>query len=192
MQMLLTSFDKKRFEEFTRAGFWCNDTIYSLVAAHARDAAAKIATEGAFNKDGWFLTGDMGWIDAHGYLRVTGRKKDVIIRGGHNINAVKIETLASQCGAIESAVAVPVPDERLGEKMCLAVVFRSDKHSTPDEILEHLHQAGLSKFDMPEYFLSLKEMPQTASGKPRKRDIVRWIAAGRLHPTPVRWVSKKA
>ena len=134
----------------------------------------------------------MGWVDTRGYLRVTGREKDVIIRGGHNINPAKIETLASEYGAVESAAAVPVPDERLGEKVCLAVVFRSDRRCTPDELLEHLHQAGLSKFDMPEYFLSLKEMPRAASGKPRKRDIVEWIAEGRVHPTPVRWISRKA
>jgi acyl-CoA synthetase (AMP-forming)/AMP-acid ligase II len=152
----------------------------------------QIATEASFNKDGWFLTGDMGWVDARGYLRVVGRKKDVIIRGGHNINPANIETLASQHDAIESVAAVPVPDERLGEKVCLAVVFRSDKSGTPDEILEHLHKAGLSKFDMPEYFLPLSEMPQTASGKPRKRDIVDRIAEGRLRPTPVRWSFKKA
>src|SRR2546429_321688 len=52
------------------------------------------ATEAAFNATGWFMTGDLGWIDAAGYLRVTGRKKEIIIRGGHNIHPARIESLA--------------------------------------------------------------------------------------------------
>ena len=70
------------------------------------------ATEEAFNRDGWFLTGDLGWADENGYLRVTGRKKDVIIRGGHNIYPAKIELLAATHGAIQRVAAVPVSDQR--------------------------------------------------------------------------------
>ena len=150
----------------------------------------QIMTEASFNADGWFLTGDMGWLDANGYLRVVGRKKDIIIRGGHNINPAKIEALASQHEAIQSVAAIAVPDDRLGERVCLAVVLRSDKQCTAGEILEHLYEAGLSKFEMPEYFLTLGDMPKTESGKPRKRDIVEWISEGRVRPVPIRWTSK--
>jgi acyl-CoA synthetase (AMP-forming)/AMP-acid ligase II len=143
------------------------------------------ATEEAFNRDGWFMTGDLGWVDENGYLRITGRKKDVIIRGGHNIYPARIEALAATHGAVARIAAVPVPDRRLGERVCLAVMFRPGKAASPEEILRHLDAAGLSKYDMPEFFLQLDEIPLTASGKMRKRDIVDWIAAGRARPKPI-------
>jgi acyl-CoA synthetase len=145
------------------------------------------ATEESFNRDGWFMTGDLGWVDENGYLRITGRKKDVIIRGGHNIYPAKIETLAATHDAIQRVAAVPVPDQRLGERVCLAVMFRPGKAAPPEDILKHLHDVGLSKYDMPEFFLQIEQLPLTASGKVRKRDIVEWIADGRAKPTTIRW-----
>ena len=148
------------------------------------------ATEDSFNRDGWFMTGDLGWVDENGYLRVTGRKKDVIIRGGHNIYPAKIEALASTHDAIQRVAAVPVLDQRLGERVCLAVMFWPGKNAAVDDILKHLDHSGLSKYDMPEFFLQIDELPLTASGKVRKRDIVDWIAEGRAKPTAVRWQPK--
>ena len=145
------------------------------------------ATEASFNRDGWFMTGDLGWVDENGYLRITGRKKDVIIRGGHNIYPAKIEALASTHHAIQRAAAVPVPDHRLGERVCLAVMFRSGTTASPEEILKHLDEVGLSKYDMPEFFVEVAEIPLTASGKVRKRDVVDWIAEGRAKPVAIRW-----
>jgi acyl-CoA synthetase (AMP-forming)/AMP-acid ligase II len=150
------------------------------------------STEDSFNRDGWFMTGDLGWVDENGYLRITGRTKDVIIRGGHNIYPGKIEALAVGCDAIQYAMAVPVADKRLGEKVCLAVMFRPGMRATPDDILHHLNAAGLSKYDMPEYFLEVDDVPLTASGKIRKRDLTDRIAEGRLHPVPVRWQPQAA
>jgi acyl-CoA synthetase (AMP-forming)/AMP-acid ligase II len=148
------------------------------------------ATEESFNKDGWFMTGDLGWVDENGYLRITGRKKDVIIRGGHNIYPAKIEALAETHPAILRAAAVPVSDQRLGERVCLAVMFRPGKIATAEDILAQLDDAGLSKYDMPEFFLKVDEIPLTASGKVRKRDIVDWIADGSAKPTAIRWQTK--
>lgn len=156
----------------------------SLMLGYFDDQAA---TEDSFNRDGWFMTGDLGWVDEQGYLRITGRKKDVIIRGGHNIFPAKIEALASTHDAVQRVAAVPVADQRLGEKVCLAVMFRPGRQASPDVILKHLDKVGLSKYDMPEYFLALDEIPLTASGKVRKRDVTDWIANGRVKPTPVRW-----
>jgi acyl-CoA synthetase (AMP-forming)/AMP-acid ligase II len=144
------------------------------------------ATEEAFNRDGWFMTGDLGWVDENGYLRVTGRTKDVIVRGGHNIYPAKIEALAAKHDAVARVAAVPVPDRRLGERVCLAVMFRPGKAASVEELLKHLDAAGLSKYEMPEFFLPLDEIPLTASGKLRKRDIVAWIAAGRVRPIACR------
>ena len=93
---------------------------------------------------------------------------------------------------MQRAAAVPVKDARLGEKVCLAVVFRAGKNVAPDELLAHLDAAGLSKFDMPEYFLTLDEIPLTPNGKMLKRAIADDIAQGRVTPLPVRWQAKQA
>src|SRR5262249_40119716 len=124
----------------------------SLMLGYFDDQAA---TEQAFNRDGWFMTGDLGWVDENGYLRITGRTKDVIVRGGHNIYPARIEALAATHDAIQRAVVVPVTDQRLGERVCLAVMFRPGKAASPEEILRHLDDGGLSKYDMPEYFLQI-------------------------------------
>jgi acyl-CoA synthetase (AMP-forming)/AMP-acid ligase II len=145
------------------------------------------STEESFNRDGWFMTGDLGWVDENGYLRVTGRKKDVIIRGGHKIYPAKIEALAATHDAVQRVAAVPVPDQRLGERVCLAVMVRPGMSLKPQEILKHLNEVGLSKYDMPEFFVCVNEIPLTASGKVRKRDVVDWIADGRVKPEAVRF-----
>jgi acyl-CoA synthetase len=152
----------------------------------------QVATEDAFNRDGWFMTGDLGQLDAGGYLRITGRLKEIIVRGGHNIHPARIEALAMRHAAVARAAAVPIADARLGEKVCLAVMFRVGVSVTPAELLAHLDAAGLSKYDMPEYFLTLDEIPLTPNGKIRKRDLAEWIAQGRVKPAPVRWQSKRA
>jgi acyl-CoA synthetase len=155
----------------------------SLMLGYFDDQAA---TEAAFNTHGWFMTGDLGWMDEHGYLRITGRKKDVIIRGGHNIYPARIEDLAMRHPAVERVAAVPVADARLGEKVCLAVMWRAGARAEVAEMLAHLDAMGLSKYDMPEYMLEVDHIPLTPSGKMRKRDIVDWIADGRAVPEPVR------
>ncbi|MBX9757255.1 MAG: acyl--CoA ligase [Beijerinckiaceae bacterium] len=159
----------------------------SLMLGYFDDQAS---TEASFNASGWFITGDLGWIDEKGCLRVTGRKKDIIIRGGHNIYPAKIEGLTLRHTSVLRAAAVPVADERLGEKVCLAIACRPGHALSADEVLGHLDQAGLSKFDMPEYFLALDDLPLTASGKILKRELVRAIVAGELTPQPVRFMER--
>jgi acyl-CoA synthetase len=161
----------------------------SLMLGYFED---EMSTKAAFNSDGWFMTGDLGQLDGGGYLRITGRAKDIIIRGGHNIHPARIEALAMRHPAIARAAALPVTDPRLGEKVCLAVMFRAGRQLASAELLAHLDAAGLSKFDMPEYFLALDEIPLTPNGKIRKRDILDWIAQGRVTPEPVRWQAKQA
>ena len=144
------------------------------------------ATEAAFNTAGWFMTGDLGFLDDQGYLRITGRKKEIIIRGGRNIHPAHIEALALRHPAIEKAAAFGVPDKRLGERICLALVARQNMPLGPQAMLEHLAAAGLSRYDMPEFILPLAEMPLTASGKIVKRELVRWVEESRAQPMPVR------
>jgi acyl-CoA synthetase (AMP-forming)/AMP-acid ligase II len=145
----------------------------------------QIATESAFNAQGWFMTGDLGWVDGNGYLRVTGRKKDVIVRGGHNINPARIEDLAMQHAAIEHAAAIPVADARLGERICLVVMPRSGHAVDQGEILSHLAVAGLSKYEMPEFFITLDDMPLMPNGKIHRQDLMQWVRDGRIVPAPV-------
>ncbi|WP_454689730.1 class I adenylate-forming enzyme family protein [Achromobacter aloeverae] len=145
------------------------------------------ATEKSFNASGWFLSGDLGRLDEQGCLHVMGRKKDLIIRGGHNIYPSRIEDLAHRHPAIARSAAFPVPDDRLGEKVCLAVIFAPGTALDARQVLRHLHEAGLSKYDMPEYFIAMEAFPLTPSGKILKRDLVEWLKAGRIAPEPVRW-----
>lgn len=149
----------------------------------------QIATEESFNAEGWFMTGDLGKLDEDGYLVITGRKKDLIIRGGHNIYPSKIESLAMQHPDVARAAALPVPDERLGEKVCLAVMFKPGKECPAEDMLIHLDQAGLSRYDMPEYFVSLPEIPLTASGKIFKRPLSEDIKSGKLKVDAIRFSS---
>ncbi len=149
------------------------------------------ATEKSFNRHGWFLSGDLGRIDHKGCLVVVGRKKDLIIRGGHNIYPSQIEDRAVSHPAILKAAAFPVADTRLGEKVCLAVLPLEGRRLDGEAMLQHLHQAGLSKYDMPEYFIVLEQFPLTPSGKILKRELVEWVKAGRIAPTPVRFNGAK-
>lgn len=148
------------------------------------------ATENSFNSSGWFLSGDLGQFDSDGNLRIVGRAKDLIIRGGHNIHPAHIEEYAHRHPNVKKAAAFGVPDERLGEKVCLALISQGDAVEA-QVILEHLASAGLSKFDMPEYFAVVKEFPLTASGKILKRELVQWVSSGRLKPDPVRYRAPK-
>jgi acyl-CoA synthetase len=93
---------------------------------------------------------------------------------------------------VQRAAAVPVKDARLGEKVCLAVVFRDGNAIAPDQLLAHLDAVGLSKYDMPEYFLRLDEIPLTPNGKMLKRAIVDWIKEGKVTPEPIRFETKRA
>ena len=147
------------------------------------------ATENSFNASGWFLSGDLGRFDAKGNLQIVGRKKDLIIRGGHNIYPAHIENLTVKHPAVLKAVAFPIADERLGERVCLAIIARDGAAPDAGQMLDHLGEHGLSKYDMPEYFICMEAFPQTASGKILKRELVEMAKAGKLKPASVRWVS---
>jgi acyl-CoA synthetase len=144
-------------------------------------------TAASFNRDGWFLSGDLGSLDEAGNLTVAGRLKDLIIRGGRNIHPAHIEAFAMRHPAVEKAAAFPVADRRLGEKVCLAVIG----DVAAGALLEHLDAEGLSIYDMPEYFVTVDAFPLTASGKVLKRGLVDLVTQGSLVPEPVRFMVKK-
>ncbi len=148
----------------------------------------QVATESSFNCEGYLLSGDLGWLDVNGNLHFIGRKKDLIIRGGHNIYPARIEDLAQRHPTVQKAAAFPVFDARLGEKVCLAIIAGDGVKIDAYALLDHLYQSGLSKFDMPEYYIQLDAFPLTASGKVLKRELVEWAKSKRIEPTAVRWV----
>jgi acyl-CoA synthetase len=145
------------------------------------------ATEASFNRDGWFMSGDLGSLDARGNLKVEGRLKDLIIRGGHNIYPAHIEALALRHAEVVRVACFPVADERLGERVCIAV----SGSIAPDRLLAHLGREGLSRYDMPEYFVRLDEFPLTASGKILKRELIEMVKRGEIEPVPVRSQAKE-
>ncbi len=147
------------------------------------------ATENSFNASGWFLSGDLGRLDAKGNLQIVGRKKDLIIRGGHNIYPAHIENLTVKHPAVLKAAAFPIADERLGERVCLAIIARDGTRLDAAQMLDHLGEHGLSKYDMPEYFIAMDAFPQTASGKILKRELVEMAKIGKIRPIAVRWIS---
>ncbi len=155
----------------------------SLMLGYFEDEAA---TAGSLNSDGWFMTGDLGSLDKDGYLHIMGRIKDVIIRGGHNIYPARIEQLAARHPDIDKAAAIPIPDKRLGEKVCLVIKPANSVGPDPKQILKRLEDEGLSKYDMPEYLLEIDDMPMTPGGKVNKRDLLALINAGRVNPQPVK------
>ena len=154
----------------------------SLMLGYYRDEAA---TAASLNSDGWFMTGDLGSLDKDGYLYIKGRIKDVIIRGGHNIYPARIEQLAARHPDVDKVAAIPFPDERLGEKVCLVIKPAGSAGPDPGQLLEHLEAEGLSKYDMPEYLVEIDDMPMTPGGKVIKLELLSLISAGRINPQPV-------
>jgi acyl-CoA synthetase len=144
------------------------------------------ATESSFNAHGWFMSGDLGRFDEQGNLQVVGRMKDLIIRGGHNIFPARIEDLAHRHPEVSRAAAFAIADERLGERVCLAIVARTSPGPGVHEMLAHLDATGLSRYDMPEFYIVMEEFPMTASGKTLKRELVAWAREGRIQPIACR------
>lgn len=144
------------------------------------------ATEKSFNSQGWFLSGDLGRFDDGGNLEIVGRIKDVIIRGGHNIFPAQIEDLAMRHPGVLKAAAVAVADDRLGERVCLIIVPAGAASPSGSELVDFLRESGLSKFDLPEFFLMERELPLGPTGKILKRDLEQSLRRGDLCPQALR------
>jgi cyclohexanecarboxylate-CoA ligase len=118
--------------------------------------------------EGWFDTGDLARMDAQGYIRITGRSKDVIIRGGENIPVVEIESLLYRHPAVAMAAIVAYPDERLGERACAVVVTQPGQSMDLSEIVRYLKEHQVATQYIPERLQVLDAMPATPSGKIQK------------------------
>lgn len=130
-------------------GYYLNDALYA-----------------ASFQDGWFKTGDLGQLDEDGYVRIIGRSKDIVIRGGENVPIIEIENMLLDLPGVADIVIVGVPDERLGER-CHAVVKPStaDAGLTLDKLTRHLAELEVTKQYWPEFLSIVEEFPRTATGK---------------------------
>ena len=137
-----------------------------------------VLTERAFDDEGWYRTGDVGVLDQDGYLTITDRKADVIIRGGENISAAEVEELLLGMPAVAEAAVVAAPDARLGEHAAAVLRLRPG-HPAPGlgEIRARLEQAGLARQKWPEEVHVVADFPRTPSGKVQKFVLRRDIAA---------------
>ena len=126
-------------------------------------------TDALFTPDGYSRSGDLGFMDDEGFVRVTGRTKDIIIRGGLNISARELEDLLLDHGAVGSVAAVGMPDTRLGEKVCLYIVPAPGKAApTLDELIAFLRERNLATPKLPERVEIVDSLPMTATGKVQK------------------------
>lgn len=127
-------------------------------------------TADTIDKDGWLHTGDLGKMDENGYFSVTGRIKDMIIRGGENIYPKEIEEFLLQNPKVEDAYVVGVPDEKYGEQVLAAVKLKNGQTATDEEFKEYC-TGKIARHKIPRYWEFMNEFPMTASGKVQKYKI---------------------
>ncbi|HKI97214.1 MAG TPA: cyclohexanecarboxylate-CoA ligase [bacterium] len=118
--------------------------------------------------EGWFNTGDLARMDKDGYIRISGRAKDILIRGGENVPVVEVEGVLYRHPAIQDVAIVGMPDERLGERGCAFVTLREGQALTLPEMVSFLESERMARQYFPERLEVLPEMPRTASGKIQK------------------------
>jgi long-chain acyl-CoA synthetase len=127
----------------------------------------------------WLHTGDIGYQDEGGYLYVTGRKKELIIKGGENISPREIEDALCQHPAVGEAAVIGVPDSVFGEEICAVISLKPGREASEDEIRLHVSRR-LSKFKVPGHVIFQAALPKTASGVVEKRQIYEQFAGGTL------------
>ena len=131
----------------------------------------------SFTADGWFHTGDQGSFDARGNLRIVGRKKEMLIRGGANIYPREIEEVLYEHPKVLDAAIVGIPDHRLGERVCACIVPRAGERMTLDELVEFLRDR-IARYKLPEFLHLLEDLPRTPTGKVRKGPLRDLAVAG--------------
>ena len=135
-------------------------------------------TARALDEEGWYYSGDFCRMDEAGYIKITGRKKDIIVRGGENISSREVEDILLQHPKIHDACVVAMPDERLGERSCAYVVLKAPHHSLSlEDVVAFFSRKRVAKYKYPEHIVVIEKLPRTASGKIQKfllrKDIMR-------------------
>jgi len=131
----------------------------------------------SFLPGGWFRTGDIGRIDRDGYLIITDRKKDIIIRGGENISAKEVEDVLSEHPCVAEAAVTAMPDPVYGEKVCAFVIPKPGRTLTLLDVVAHFERSGVARQKTPERLEIVTELPRTPSGKVKKFELKRMLAA---------------
>ena len=142
-----------------------------------RDAALDAIS---FLPGGWFLTGDIGRMDADGYLTITDRKKDVIIRGGENIASKEVEDILARHPAVAEAAVVGMPDEKYGEKVCAFVILRPGHEFTLADAQSHFVNEKVARQKTPERIITVPEFPRAMSGKVKKFELRAQLRSGAI------------
>tara|TARA_R110002020_G_scaffold77613_8_gene195913 strand:- start:13813 stop:15078 length:1266 start_codon:yes stop_codon:yes gene_type:complete len=124
-----------------------------------------VLNESAFLPGGWYRSGDIGRLDAEGFLLITDRKKDIIIRGGENISSKEVEAVLLRLDAVADAAVVAAPDERMGEVVRACLVLSPGAAITLEDIRAHFAATGIAKQKTPERLSIVDELPRNASGK---------------------------
>lgn len=124
--------------------------------------------EDAITADGWFRTGDVGELDADGYLTVTDRIKEIIIRGGENVSAREVEEILVRMPQVADAAVTPVTDDRYGERVCAFVVSSGDGPPSLEQVRDHFSSAGVARQKWPERLELVDALPRTLAGKVQK------------------------
>jgi non-ribosomal peptide synthetase component E (peptide arylation enzyme) len=132
----------------------------------------------AFTADGWLRTGDIGVLDADGYLTITDRRKDIIIRGGENISSKEVEDVLVEHAAVRAGAVTGIPDRRYGEIVCAFVVVEPGAALELDAVREHFFAAGIARQKTPERLVLVEELPRTAAGKVKKHELRASLAEG--------------
>lgn len=136
-------------------------------------------TAAAFDGEGWYHSGDIGVLDEHGFLTITDRVKDIIIRGGENISAAEVEEALQTLPGVAEIAVVAASDARLGEHACAIVRMRPGSPPvTLADVVAHLSRVGLARPKWPEELRLVDDFPRTASGKIRKVDLRAWLRSG--------------
>ena len=133
--------------------------------------ADELQTEAALTRDGWFRTGDLGIVTAEGAVTITGRKKDLIIRGGENISAREIEEALERHPHVQEAAVIAIPHDRLGEGVGAFLIPADNEPVDVTDILTFLAARGLARQKIPEAIWWLHDFPRTPTGKVRKQDL---------------------
>jgi acyl-CoA synthetase len=145
-------------------------------------------TAAVFDDDGWYRTGDVGILDDDGFLTITDRVSDIIIRGGENISAQELEELLLRMEAVAEVSVVAAPDERFGEHAAAVMRVRDGMPApTLDDVCTHLAGAGLARQKWPESLYEVREFPRTPSGKIQKFRLRQQLRDGQLEASKGAW-----
>ncbi|WP_116769339.1 long-chain fatty acid--CoA ligase [Maribacter litoralis] len=160
--------DGKTMGELQVKGAW---VIKSYFKTNSRDS---------FTKDGWFRTGDVSTIDADGYMEITDRTKDLIKSGGEWISSVALESALMSHPKISEAAVIAIPDEKWSERPLATIVLADKNNTVSSEVLEEYLAKDFAKYQIPDHFVTIDQVPKTSVGKFDKKEIRRLYAEGKL------------